>query len=35
VFFRDVAAQEAADGTVLMPGEQQVSMTVQVTYKMQ
>jgi uncharacterized protein YggE len=34
VFFRDVAA-EAADGTVLLPGEQQVSMTVQAVYKMQ
>lgn len=34
VFFRDVAA-EAADGTTLLPGEQQVSMTVQVVYEMQ
>jgi uncharacterized protein YggE len=35
VFFRDVAAQEAADGTTLLPGEQQVTMTVQVVYRMQ
>lgn len=34
VFFREVSA-EAADGTTLLPGEQQVTMTVQVVYEMQ
>lgn len=35
VFFRDVAAEAADGGTTLLPGEQQVTMTVQVVYEMQ